>query len=267
MVTDHGSDHGLHHEVWGRGNRMVLAHGFTQNSRCWGPFGHDLAADHPVAMVDLPGHGATPARHDAADLHEAGRLLVEAGGEAVYVGYSMGGRVALHAALAYPAAVQALVLTGATAGIDEPEARRARREADEALADRLIEAGLPTFIDRWLAGPLFASLPPGAACRAERLTNRPEGLAASLRHRGTGTQEPLWDRLARLDIPVLVLAGSQDAKFCAIGRRLIELLPRSSMLGLPAGHAVHLERPASAADAVRRFVAEELADGAGATFG
>jgi 2-succinyl-6-hydroxy-2,4-cyclohexadiene-1-carboxylate synthase len=251
---------GLHHEVWGRGARLVLAHGFTQNSRCWGPFGHDLAVDHEVVAVDLPGHGLTPAEHDDADLAEAGRLLGDVGGEAVYVGYSMGGRVALHTALAEPDRVRALVLIGATAGIEDAGARLARRQADEALAGRLVAAGLPAFLDRWLEGPLFADLPEAAACRAQRLTNRPEGLAASLRNCGTGTQEPLWDQLATLDMPVVVLTGRRDAKFCAVGRRLVEHIPRSSMLGLSANHAVHLEQPSTSATFVRRLVAEEVAD-------
>jgi 2-succinyl-6-hydroxy-2,4-cyclohexadiene-1-carboxylate synthase len=172
----------------------------------------------------------------------------------------MGARVALHTAVARPDLVRGLVLIGATAGIEDPEARRARRQADETLADRLLALGLPAFLDRWLAGPLFASLPAAAACRQERLANRPGGLAASLRHRGSGTHEPLWDRLAELAMPALILVGNGDATYCALGQRLIELLPTASMLGLPAGHAVHLEQPTSSATAVRRFVAEQFGD-------
>lgn len=241
--------------MWGRGRRLVLAHGFTQNRKCWGPFGHDLAADHEVVLVDLPGHGDTPAVHDDADLGEAGRLLVDVGGRAVYVGYSMGGRVALHGALAAPHLVEGLVLIGATAGIPDPEGRRARRGADEALAERLLDLGVEAFLDRWLSNPLFAGLSSTAASVPERLRNRPEGLAASLRRRGTGTQEPLWDRLGRLTMPVLVLVGDDDEKFTEVGHRLVEALPDARLLSLPATHAVHLERPMASAVAVRDFVA------------
>ncbi|MDH3682033.1 MAG: alpha/beta fold hydrolase [Acidimicrobiia bacterium] len=244
----------LHHEVWGRGQRLVLAHGFTQNRRCWGPFAHDLAADHQVVLADLPGHGATPPEHDRADLTTAGELLVEVGGEGIYVGYSMGGRVALHAALSRPGAVRGLVLIGATAGIDQPDARRARTEADDALAEALDRVGLPAFLDRWLANPLFAGLSEPAACRRERLANRQDGLASSLRHCGTGTQEPLWNRLGEVRIPVLVLVGSDDTKFTELGNRLVAGLPDATLQSLPATHAVHLERPTASASAVRAFL-------------
>jgi 2-succinyl-6-hydroxy-2,4-cyclohexadiene-1-carboxylate synthase len=248
----------LHHEVWGRGERLVLAHGFTQNRRCWGPFGHELAADHQVVAVDLPGHGLTDPAHDRADVSAAGRLLAATGGAAVYVGYSMGGRVALHAALARPDLVRALVLIGATAGIEDPATRSARRQADETLAARIAELGLAAFLERWLANPLFAGLPAGAAALDQRLTNRPEGLSASLRCAGTGCQDPIWDRLGALQAPVLVLVGERDHKFTAVGRRLIERLPRAAMRSLPATHAVHLEQPTAAAAAVRQFLADEL---------
>ena len=244
----------LHQEIRGRGRRLVLAHGFSQNAQCWGLFGHDLAADHEVVAVDLPGHGQTPADHDDADLVTAGRLLGEAGGAGVYVGYSMGGRIALHTALDHPNQVEGLVLIGATAGIDDADARRARREADAVLAEHLEDQGLPVFLDRWLANPLFARLPARAACIPQRLQNRPEGLVASLRCCGTGTQQPLWSRLVQLDIPVLVLAGEDDTKFAEVGWRLVEGLPQAELVLLPATHTVHLERPTSTAQAIRDFV-------------
>lgn len=251
----------------GSGRRLVLAHGFTQNAGCWGPFGAALAATDSgvgeVVAVDLPGHGATPARYDTADLDTAGRLLVEAGGPAVYVGYSMGGRVALHGALgARPGGegrasggVEGLVLIGSTGGLDHEDDRAQRRQADEALAQRLLADGLAPFLDRWLTNPLFAGLRPEAACLPARLTNRPEGLAASLRHCGTGTQRSLWSDLASLEVPTLLLVGADDAKFTALGQRLVATLPQAELVVLAGTHAVHLEQPEAAAQAVQHFVA------------
>lgn len=244
----------LANETTGAGRRLVLAHGFTQNRRCWGPFGDQLAAGHELVLVDMPGHGNTDPNHDSADLPTSAELLVESGGEATYVGYSMGGRVALHAALQHPAAVQGLVLIGATAGIDDAPDRRDRRLADDALADELIEIGLDAFLDRWLAGPLFASLTDAAACRDARRSNRVDGLAASLRRCGTGTQEPLWDRLSTITAPVLVLAGANDAKFTELGGRLVDALPNAQLQTIVGNHAVQLEAPTSTASAVRSFV-------------
>ena len=177
----------------GGGRRLILAHGFTQNARCWGPFAEHLAVDHDLTLVDAPGHGRSG--HDEADLWTAARLLTEVGGPGVYVGYSMGGRTALHAALAHPEVVRGLVLIGATPGLPGEDERAQRRRADDELASRLLDIGLPAFLDRWLSQPLFAGLDAEAAALPARLTNRPDGLAASLRRCGTGNQEPLWDRL------------------------------------------------------------------------
>ena len=242
-------------EERGDGPRLVLAHGFTQNGRCWGPFADRLARAFRLVLVDAPGHGRSG--HDDVDLPGAGRLLGDVGGTAHYLGYSMGGRTVLHLALARPELVRSLVLIGVTAGLDDEADRIARRAADEELARRLEEEPLDRFVDRWLAGPLFRDLTPATACREERLANRASGLAASLRHCGTGTQEPLWDRLAAIQVPVLVLAGEGDPKFRAAGERLVGAIGANARLHVQpgAGHAVHLERPGDVADLVTGFLA------------
>ena len=157
----------------------------------------------------------------------------------------MGGRLALHLALARPDLVQGLVLIGATAGIEDQPERAARRAADEQLAAELERDGVALFLERWLAQPLFASLPPEAAGLDDRLRNTAAGLASSLRLAGTGTQQPLWDQLAELSMPVLVVAGERDDKFSAVGSRIAEAIgPNATFALVPgAGHACHLEQP------------------------
>jgi 2-succinyl-6-hydroxy-2,4-cyclohexadiene-1-carboxylate synthase len=225
--------------------RFVLAHGFTQSARSWSNFRSLLEARLPettTIAVDLPGHGDAPPPADA-DLWASADRLVAAGGTGTYVGYSMGGRVALHAALAHRSAVERLVLIGATAGIDDPDERAARRADDESLADHIEAVGVATFIDEWLANPLFSGLTEATAMRTDRLRNTAAGLAASLRSTGTGTQVPLWGRLAEIECPVLVLVGEHDAKFTALGQRLVETLPRADLVVVAdAGHSVHLEQ-------------------------
>lgn len=231
--------------------RLVLAHGFTQTARCWGEFGAELANDATTIRADLPGHGRSG--HARASLDETARLIGELGGRAMYLGYSMGGRVALHLALQRPDLVQGLVLIGATAGIADAIERQARRDADEELAQRIEDIGIERFIDEWLDGPLFSGLDHQAARRTERLTNTAAGLAASLRSCGTGSQAPLWDRLTGLEMPTLVMAGDSDTKFTAIGRRLVkEIGPNASFQAVRgASHAAHLELPAESAAIVR----------------
>jgi 2-succinyl-6-hydroxy-2,4-cyclohexadiene-1-carboxylate synthase len=244
----------LHAEVEGRGPRLVLVHGFTQTGRCWGPVATDLATDHEVVRVDAPGHGASSTFF--AGLRTGARLIADQGGVATYIGYSMGARFLLHLALANPELVRGLVLLGATGGIDDPRARAARAAADEAMADRLEREGVDAFVDAWLQQPLFAGLSPAMQFRKERSVNTVDGLANSLRQAGTGSQDPLWDRLGRLDMPVLAMAGGLDTKFTAEAERLVATIGSNASLAIvpDAGHAAHLERPDEFLAAVRPWL-------------
>jgi 2-succinyl-6-hydroxy-2,4-cyclohexadiene-1-carboxylate synthase len=241
-----------------RGGRVVLAHGFTQTMGSWQAVGERLGKRWEVARVDLPGHGESGAVR--VGFEEAAGLLGEAGGSAAYVGYSLGGRLCLRLALDRPDLVPALVLIGASPGIADPGGRAERRAVDRALAERIERDGVAAFLDGWLAGPLFATLPEAAAGRAERLANTADGLAWALRALGAGAQEPLWDRLADLGPPTLLLAGELDAKFTAIARQMAAAIgPTAQVTLVPgAGHAAHLERPAEVAARIEAFLAIHL---------
>lgn len=241
-------------EVDGQGPRLVLVHGFTQTRACWGPVLADLVTDHEVCSVDAPGHGRSSLL--LAGLRTGARLIADQGGLATYVGYSMGGRFLLHLALANPELVRGLVLIGTTGGIDDPEERQKRQVTDEVTAQLLERDGLDAFLDAWLAQPLFAGLNEAMQFREERKENTVVGLAESLRQTGTGQQDPLWDRLHRLEMPVLAVAGEADAKFSAEGRRLVESIGSNAELALVpgAGHAAHLEAPQGFLAILRRWL-------------
>jgi 2-succinyl-6-hydroxy-2,4-cyclohexadiene-1-carboxylate synthase len=242
---------------------LVLVHGFTQTGRSWAPVVPVLAAalastatDRRIVTVDLPGHGAADPALDDADLPTTADLLAETTGRAMILGYSMGGRVALRLALDRPDLVDALVLVGATAGIDDPTERAARRRADDVLAAHVTDVGTAAFVDEWLSGPLFTSLVTTSEDRDARAANRAEGLAASLRAAGTGTMDPpWWDELPGLTVPVLLVTGGRDAKFAAIADRMAEAIgDNATRCSIPdAGHAVHLERPVETAEAIGRW--------------
>jgi 2-succinyl-6-hydroxy-2,4-cyclohexadiene-1-carboxylate synthase len=238
--------------------RVVLVHGFTQTLAAWEPVAARLGARWRVLRVDLPGHGGSAAVR--AGFAEAAGLLGACGGRAAYVGYSLGGRLCLRLALDRPDLVRALVLLGASPGIADPAARAERVAADEALAAGIERDGVAGFLDRWLGGPLFATLPPERAGRAERLANTPAGLAAALRRLGVGSQEPLWQRLAGLRCPTLLLAGALDARFAAVAEQMAEAIGGRARVALVpgAGHAAQLERPAEVAALLEGFLAEQL---------
>jgi 2-succinyl-6-hydroxy-2,4-cyclohexadiene-1-carboxylate synthase len=244
-------------EQVGKGSPVVLVHGFTQTHRSWQPVVERLAPLHTLITVDAPSHGQSdPIR---VGMWDGARELAATAGRAAYVGYSMGGRLCLHLALERPDVVERLVLVSTTGGIDDEAGRAARRAADDMLAKQVEAEGVAAFVDRWLSQPLFAHLPPEAGGREDRLANTAGGLTASLRLAGTGAMEPLWDRLAGLAMPVLVLAGELDAKYVEAGRRLVDTIgANASMVLVPgAGHACHLERP----DAFCLIVADFLGEG------
>ncbi len=233
---------------------VVLLHGFAGTHRAWD--GVIAQLDHeryrPLA-VDLPGHG------EAAD----GDGLITFGGcvrdvlaqtpeRFVLCGYSLGGRVALHVALAAPERVRRLVLVASTAGIETDGERADRRRADRALADRLEQMPFEDFIEEWRSQPLFAEDPAevGELARADQRRNRPRALAAVLRGIGTGEMEPLWSRLGELAMPVTVLVGERDAKFVALGERMAGLIPDCELTIVAGGHALALENPVAIARAL-----------------
>jgi 2-succinyl-6-hydroxy-2,4-cyclohexadiene-1-carboxylate synthase len=240
--------------ILGMRETVVLLHGFAGTGRGWDPVVAELDGERYTALApDLRGHGsrseARPVSFDAV----TGDLLAAAPPRFELCGYSMGGRIALHVALAAPERVTRLILVATTAGIDDSDERAARRAADDALAASIEALGVEAFATRWLAQPLFAGDPPAVQdrARADIARNEPGGLAAALRGIGTGSMTPLWDRLSELAMPALVLAGEQDARFTAIGRRLTDALPDAELVLVPgAGHALVRAAPVAVAGAI-----------------
>jgi 2-succinyl-6-hydroxy-2,4-cyclohexadiene-1-carboxylate synthase len=248
-------------EVRGAGPPLVALHGFTGSAAVW------RALTFPrrrIVAVDLPGHGASPPPSEeglpeTADALVAvlDRLDVRA---ADWLGYSLGGRVALHVAVRHPERVRRLVLESTSPGIADPVARAARAADDDALAATIARDGLEAFVDRWMAQPLFRSLhrlPPAtlARSRALRLANAPAGLAAALRRLSVGRQTPLWDVLGDVRVPTLLIAGADDAQYAAAARAMAERLSHPTVCVVPnAGHTTHLENPAAFTAAVEAFL-------------
>ncbi len=258
----------LHVEVAGNGPPAVLVHGFTGTGNSWRSLVEVLAPDFTTIAVDLVGHGRS-ASPEALDRYQMARavedlaaLLRALGHErAAWLGYSLGGRTALQVAVHRPDVVSALILEGATPGLDTAEERAARVAADEVLAQRLERGGLEAFVDFWQSISLWESqertltAAQRAALRAGRLAQDPVGLAGSLRGMGTGSQAWVGDRLAEVRVPVLLTAGTLDTKFSAIAGRMADAIPDATMhLIDDAGHAAHLERPEAFNALVREFL-------------
>jgi 2-succinyl-6-hydroxy-2,4-cyclohexadiene-1-carboxylate synthase len=232
---------------------LVLLHGFTQTRQSWRRTVAALGGRYRAVAPDLPGHGQMSERRPASLAATLAYLRALVDEPHVLAGYSMGGRIALHAALARPERVQRLVLVGASPGLADAGERAARRRADEALADHIEAVGVDAFAEEWGRLALWEGQPERvrAAAHADRLRNTPAGLADALRGLGTGALPSLWDRLGELRMPVMLAVGERDAKFRAIAERMAELLPDARLeLIAGTGHAPHLERPDLVAEAI-----------------
>jgi 2-succinyl-6-hydroxy-2,4-cyclohexadiene-1-carboxylate synthase len=211
---------------------FVFVPGFTQTAASWAPVTRLLAGGtRSLAVPVASDFTATAAALDV--------------GSATYVGYSMGGRLCLQLALDRPATVERLVLVSASPGIADERERAARRESDERLAQDAERDGVDAFLERWLAQPLFASLPRERAGVDER---RAGNTVRSLRHQltvlGQGRQPSNWARLPELTMPVLLVVGARDTKYVDLAHRMAAAMPDGRVEVLAgAGHACHLEQP------------------------
>ena len=264
---DVGNGLRLHVALSGAGPPLVLLHGFTGSTESWGPLRSALGAAHTTIAVDLPGHGRSsapdePARYELGRFSDdLARLLDTLAAERVaLLGYSMGGRAAIRFALHHPDRLAALVLESTSPGIADPVRRAERLASDAHLANSIERDGVRAFVEGWERLPLWESqraLPHAARAqlRAQREANQPGGLANSLRGAGTGTDSSVLERLSTVHAPTLLLVGSLDAPYVALGRLMEHALPHASVSIVPdAGHAVHLERPEAFVAALSSFL-------------
>ena len=231
--------------------RVVLVPGFMQREDAWRPVAELLPERYPSVLLDHREH-----TYD-------GRLaeIAEVGEGAVLCGYSLNGRLALRAALHGPGRHPAVVLVGATAGLEDPAARAARRQDDERLASWMEGAAIEDVVALWERQPLFADQSDVLVDeqRAGRLSHDPRELASLLRSAGQGVLEPVWDDLTGLRSPLLALAGSRDGRYAEAARRMADAAPAGHWRTVEqAGHAAHIQRPEIVARLVVDFLDEHL---------
>jgi 2-succinyl-6-hydroxy-2,4-cyclohexadiene-1-carboxylate synthase len=268
----------LNIEQAGSGPPLVLLHGFTGSAASWSPLIDHLNHHFTTLAVDIVGHGFSDKPDDLAryQMKQAVRDLVRVVSsvgayKAHWLGYSMGGRTALHVAASHPGSVDRLVLIGASPGIADEAERQARVEADEQLARRIEREGVPAFIDYWESIPLFESqrsLPDDvrARIRQGRLRNTATGLANSLRGMGAGAQAPLHQKLSDITAPTLIMAGELDSKYVSVGQEMAEAMPGARFVAVPAaGHAAHTENPEACGREIVAFLQEDLQANEGKT--
>jgi 2-succinyl-6-hydroxy-2,4-cyclohexadiene-1-carboxylate synthase len=228
--------------------KVVLVPGFTQTASSWDGVRDVIDASCDVVALDVPVRES---------FRETAEAIGTRGGRAVYAGYSMGGRLCLRLALDHPHLVRGLVVVSATPGIADDDARRARAASDEELARSIERDGVDAFLERWLAQPLFATVPPGAPGLADRALLPASHLTHCLRVLGAGSMEPMWTRLAELTMPVALVTGTLDRSYEAIAVQMRERIGGPvEHIRLDGGHSLPLEQPAALGEVIARFAAQ-----------
>lgn len=240
---------------------LALLHGFTGGPASWDGVLAALPGHRASFRPWLLGHGSPPAGAEVEGfVGEVDRLaawLAERSSRFHLAGYSLGGRLALGLLDRHPHLFSAATLIGASPGLAGAAERRQRAELDEVRALTLESGGVETFVDAWQDLPLFASqatLPASVLeeQRCQRLVHGAGGLARSLRILGPARMPDYRPALESVEVPVALLAGELDEKFCRLARDMAERLPRGRVEEVPgAGHNLLLEAPGAVARALR----------------
>ncbi|MCA1032495.1 2-succinyl-6-hydroxy-2,4-cyclohexadiene-1-carboxylate synthase [Bacillus timonensis] len=244
-----------HVRVVGNGMPFVMLHGFTSSIETWSELLPQWQKKFQCILIDVIGHGNTDSPLELEkysievvieDIYQILKKLQVR--KANFLGYSMGGRIALGFAVRYPDSVNKLILESSSPGLMTEEDRLTRRMADQKLAAFIEEEGIEKFVDYWEKIPLFHSqqnltMKKRLAVREERLKNNPLGLGNSLRGMGTGSQPSYWDALRTLPIETLLICGEYDKKFCDIANLMHQRLKRGKVIKINGvGHAIHVEQ-------------------------
>jgi pimeloyl-[acyl-carrier protein] methyl ester esterase len=251
----------LYHYRTGRGAPVMLLHGWGMNAAVWEPLLPELAELFSVTVVELPGHGESPAAI-AADLAEWARLCLSvAPARAHWVGWSLGGQVALRAALDAPARVGGVSLLAATPRFVQASDWPLAMPVDSfhQFADALVDdpnATLLRFLSLQVKGDEHArdTLKMLRAELAQRAPASRKGLAQGLE---LLLHTDLRAELRHIACQTLWLFGSRDTLVpSGVRRRILELLPGARIEVIDgAGHAPFLSHPQAGLDALVRAVA------------
>jgi len=251
----------LHIEVRGQGPDVVLLHGWAMNSAVWGEFANQLAAHFRLHLVDLPGHGYSQDSTLTAELDTTVRLLTAAlPRRAHWIGWSLGGTLALAAALRRPSVVDRLVLIAASPSfVASPAWPQGMPEPVFANFTRQLENDIETTLRRFLALQMlgFADAQARTRALAQACLTRPAATRESLEAGLTllrATQ--LAEALPALEPATLLVQGDLDRLITPdSAREFARRLPHAELAEITnAGHAPFVSHGGAVAQRIVEFL-------------
>jgi pimeloyl-ACP methyl ester carboxylesterase len=266
MPTLAAGDVTLYWTERGAGPPLVLVHGFACGWRMWRSQLRAFGTRYRTIAYDQRGHGRSAAPDDAARYSEtimaddlAALIRGLGAAPAHVVGLSLGGAVALQAAVRHPGLLASLTVADGGSGSDDPAA--ARRRAAEWVA-RARTGGIDAHVAAMLATPFVETyLAHGgrrARCHIELLVRQHPAHGLSHVLLGSAARQPFYDRgpaLAALAVPTLVLCGELDRVCRGPADFLAKAIPGARLRLLPGvGHMSCLEAPRAFNDAVLDFI-------------
>jgi pimeloyl-ACP methyl ester carboxylesterase len=252
----------LYCEVRGEGPPLVLIHGWTLDQRVFSPQFADFAEHYQTISFDRRGYGRTGGTPDfSRELEDIDAVLDAFCPDRAprVLGMSQGGRLALRYAITRPERVRCLALQGPALDQFAPPEREDERVPMDDFIELAREGKLEVFRQRWLAHPMMRR---GIRGRAAALLER---IVGDYTGRDLVTMTPatlafasdVLSELARVDIPTLLLTGSEETQARKqIAAKILELMPRAEEVLLSGcGHMSNLGDP----DRYNRLVLEFFA--------
>jgi pimeloyl-ACP methyl ester carboxylesterase len=248
----------IHYFDRGQGDALLLFHAFPLHARMWKPQWDGLSERFRVLAPDARGFGKSRPPPDVLTMNtiaDDGRALLDSLeiDKAVVGGVSMGGYAAFAFWRKHRSRVRAMVLADTRPTVDSEEARAGRH----AFAKKTLQEG-----SEWVADQMVRKLQrlePDPAVQASLremiVSANPKAIAAA--QRGMAVREDQTAILADIDVPVLVVVGSQDSLVPVVrAKKMADACPRARLVEIPeAGHVANLEQPAAFNRALTELVA------------